>query len=113
MRELNALFGNRKNNIEYLQKASPTMTTSLKTWVAVCTAEIPKRLWYNNSMSANVDMTYRFVWDTDPTDEQLCVIMQEVGEEARRKSEKIAKQIIENIERESARIRSALQTQHG
>jgi len=57
-------------------------------------------------------MTYRFMWDTDPTDEQLRVIMQEVGEEARLNSEKIAKQIIENIERESARIRSALQTQH-
>ena len=60
-------------------------------------------------MSANVDMTYRFVWDSEPTDEQLLVIMQEVGEEARLGSEKIAKQIIENIERESARIRSTLQ----
>jgi len=62
-------------------------------------------------MGANVDMTYRFVWDSEPTDEQLLVIMQEVGEEARRKSEKIAKQIIENLERESVRIRAALQTQ--
>jgi len=60
-------------------------------------------------MSANVDMTYRFVWDSEPTDEQLLVLMQEVGEEARQKSEKIAKQIAENIERESLRIRSALQ----
>jgi len=60
-------------------------------------------------MSANVDMTYRFVWDSEPTDEQLLVIMQEVGEEARQKSEKIAKEIIENIERESLRVRSALQ----
>jgi len=62
-------------------------------------------------MSANVDMTYRFVWDSEPTDEQLLVIMQEVGEEARLGSEKIAQQIIENIKRESARIRAALQTQ--
>lgn len=60
-------------------------------------------------MSANVDMTYRFTWDSEPTDEQLLVLMQEVGEEARQKSEKIAKQIAENIERESLRIRSALQ----
>ena len=58
-------------------------------------------------MNTNVDMTYRFVWDSEPTDEQLLVIMQEVGEEARRKSEQIAKQIIENIERESSRMRSA------
>jgi len=36
--------------------------------------------------------------------------MQEVGEEARQKSEKIAKEIIENIEHESLRVRSALQS---
>ena len=60
-------------------------------------------------MSANVDMTYRFTWDREPTDEQLLVIMQEVGEEARQKSEKIAREIAENIERESLRTRSALQ----
>ena len=73
--------------------------------------EIPKLFQYNAGMSANVDMTYRFVWDSEPTDEQLLVIMQEVGEEARLGSEKIAQQIIENIKRESARIRAALQTQ--
>jgi hypothetical protein len=60
-------------------------------------------------MSANVDMTYRFVWDSEPSDEQLLVIMQEVGEEARLKSEKIAKQIIENIEREYDRAISERQ----
>ena len=63
------------------------------------------------NMNANVDMTYRFAWDCEPTDEQLLVIMQEVEEEARRKSEQIAKQIIENIKRESRRIRSTLQPQ--
>ena len=63
---------------------------------------------YNDGMSTDVDMTYRFVWDSEPTDEQLLVIMQEVGEEARRKCESISKQIAENIERESLRIRSAL-----
>ena len=62
-------------------------------------------------MGANADMTYRFVWDSEPTDEQLLVIMQEVGEEARQKSEQIAKQVIENIKQESIRIRSALQMQ--
>ena len=51
-------------------------------------------------MSATIDMTYRFVWDSEPTDEQLLVLMQAVGEEARQKSEKIAKEIMENIERE-------------
>jgi hypothetical protein len=62
-------------------------------------------------MNSNVDMTYRFVWDSEPTDEQLQVIMQEVGEEARQKSEMIANLIIENIQRESIRIRSAMQNQ--
>jgi len=60
-------------------------------------------------MSASVDMTYRFVWDSEPTDEQLLVIMQEVGEEARQKSEKIAREIIETLERGYAR---ALSEQH-
>jgi len=60
-------------------------------------------------MNASVDMTYRFTWDTEPTDEQLLVIMQEVGEEARLKSEKIAKQIIENIGREYEHAMSKLQ----
>jgi len=62
-------------------------------------------------MDTKVDMTYRFVWDSEPTDEQLLVIMQEVGEEARRKSEEIAKQVIENIEREYVRALSERQIQ--
>jgi len=70
-----------------------------------------KQFRYNGNMGANADMTYRFVWDSEPTDEQLLVIMQEVGEEARQKSEQIAKQVIENIKQESIRIRSALQMQ--
>ena len=64
-------------------------------------------------MDANVDMTYRFVWDSEPTEEQLLVIMQEVGEEARLKSEQISKQIIHNLEREYARALSERQTQPG
>ena len=58
-------------------------------------------------METKVDMTYRFLWDSEPTDEQLLVLMQEVGEEVRRNREKIAKQILENIRRESAKTRAA------
>ena len=47
-------------------------------------------------------MTYRFLWDSEPTDEQLHVIMEEVAEEARQGREKIAKQMIEHIEMEYA-----------
>ena len=56
---------------------------------------------------AKVDMTYSFLWDSEPTDEQLQVIMEEVAEEARRKQEIIARQVIETIKRESDRFRSA------
>jgi len=62
-------------------------------------------------MCTKVDMTYSFLQDDEPTDEQLLVIMQEVAEEARLGHEKIAKQVIENIEREYKRIRSELQPQ--
>jgi len=58
-------------------------------------------------MYTKVDMTYSFLQDDEPTDEQLLVIMQEVAEEARIGHEKVAKQVIENIEREYIRILSA------
>jgi len=38
-------------------------------------------------MNAKVDMTYSFLWDEEPSDEQLQVIMEEVAEEARRAHE--------------------------
>jgi hypothetical protein len=60
-------------------------------------------------MDTKVDMTYSFLQDEEPTDEQLLVIMQEVAEEARRGREEVARQVIENIEREC--IRSAQQFQ--
>jgi hypothetical protein len=62
-------------------------------------------------MDTKVDMTYSFLQDNEPTDEQLQVIMQEVAEEARRDSEVLARQVIENIEREYIRIRSVQQNQ--
>ena len=58
-------------------------------------------------METKVDMTYRFLWDSEPTDEQLLVLMQEVGEEVRQDHEKVAKQVLENIQRESAKARAA------
>jgi len=57
-------------------------------------------------MNKEVDMTYRFLWDSEPTDEQLFVLMQEVAEDVKLNSKKIAKLVIENIERESARLHS-------
>jgi hypothetical protein len=62
-------------------------------------------------MDTKIDMTYRFLQDDEPTDQQLLIIMQEVAEEARRGREKAAQQVIENIEREYIRIHSAQQNQ--
>ena len=57
-------------------------------------------------METQVDMTYNFLQDDEPTDEQLLVIMEEVGEEARIGHEKVANEVIEKIQREYARVRS-------
>ena len=56
-------------------------------------------------MNANVDidMNYSFLQDDEPTDDQLLVIMREVGEDARRQHEQIAKQLIGDLEQEYAR----------
>ena len=59
------------------------------------------------SMETKVDMTYRFLWDSEPTDEQLLVLMQEVGEEVRQNCENVANQVLANIQRESAKARAA------
>ena len=50
-------------------------------------------------MNTAVDMHYRFVWDEEPTDEQLRVIMQEVGEEARLVRERVAAKMKEKLHR--------------
>ena len=57
-------------------------------------------------MKPKVDMTYSFLWDSEPTDEQLQVIMQEVAEEAKENKKIIEKLILENIKKESDRIKS-------
>jgi len=62
-------------------------------------------------MDTKVDMTYRFLWDTEPTDEQLLVIMEEVAEEVRRERAIIAEQMKEKIEIEYARAFAVQQAQ--
>ena len=62
-------------------------------------------------MNTKVDMTYSFLRDDEPTDEQLLVIMQEVAEEAHLGRKRVAQQVIENIEREYIRVRSTQQNQ--
>jgi hypothetical protein len=62
-------------------------------------------------MNTDVDMTYSFLWDEEPTDEQLQALMEEVGEDVRRQSERIERQIKEKLEEEYARALAARQKQ--
>ena len=55
-------------------------------------------------MDKKIDMTYSFLWDSEPTDEQLIFIMKEVAEEAKQSNELISKQILENIKKESVML---------
>jgi hypothetical protein len=56
-------------------------------------------------MSDQVDMYYRFTWDTEPTDEQLQVIMQEVCEKVKQEEEEIFKIMHETIRKEIERLK--------
>jgi hypothetical protein len=47
-----------------------------------------------------VDMYYRFSSDEEPSDEQLAVIMEEVGEDVRRESAELKRKLHESLERE-------------
>ena len=49
---------------------------------------------------ATTDMNYRFVWDTEPTDEQLQAIMQEVGKDVRIVRERVATRMKEKLHRD-------------
>jgi len=48
----------------------------------------------------SVNMNYRFTEDLEPSDEQLNVIMQKVGENIRRESKKISILLRKKIEKE-------------
>jgi hypothetical protein len=47
-----------------------------------------------------VNMYYRFTGDDEPTDEQLAVLMEEVGENVRRESAEIKRKLLERIKQE-------------
>ena len=51
-------------------------------------------------MNTEINMTYRFTQDDEPTEEQLAVIMKEVGEEVRQNSEEHSRQLREKLENE-------------
>jgi hypothetical protein len=59
-------------------------------------------------MSQPVDMTYSFTWDTEPTDEQLQTLMEEVALDVRRQSIKAQESVRQAIQDEYAK---ALATQ--
>ncbi|MDR0368613.1 MAG: hypothetical protein LBH82_05675, partial [Bacteroidales bacterium] len=53
-----------------------------------------------------------FLWDEEPSDEQLQALMQEVGEDVRRQSERIERQMKEKLEKEYASALAARQNRH-
>jgi hypothetical protein len=59
-------------------------------------------------MKEKVDMTYSFMSDEEPTEEQLQVIMEAVAEKASAKSKLIEKMVIENIEKEYRKTEEAI-----
>jgi len=56
-------------------------------------------------MMPTTDMNYRFVWDTEPTDEQLLAIMQEVAEDLRTQQKKTQQMVFENIRKATSQAR--------
>ena len=56
-------------------------------------------------MNTEVDMTYRFLWDKEPTDAQLRVIMQEVGEDVRQQQQKLRLMVLEKIQQAAVQAR--------
>jgi hypothetical protein len=58
-------------------------------------------------MNTDVDMTYSFLWDEEPTDEQLQRLMEEVGEDVRRESKQLEQLVKDKLEEEYARILAA------
>jgi hypothetical protein len=61
-------------------------------------------LFKTDKMNTDIDMTYSFLWDEEPADEQRQALMEEVGEDVRRQSERIERQIKEKLEEEYARV---------
>ncbi|MDR2854320.1 MAG: hypothetical protein LBV31_03325 [Prevotellaceae bacterium] len=61
-------------------------------------------------MESKVDMTYSFLWDTEPTDEQLEMLMQEVGETVRQKKAAAAIRFNEQMQLELTKSRKEYQT---
>ena len=47
-----------------------------------------------------VDIYYRFTWDTEPTDEQLTMLMEGVKRKVIKQSERIKKKLFEGMEEE-------------
>jgi hypothetical protein len=58
-------------------------------------------------MNTDVDMRYSFLWDEEPTDEQLQRLMEEVGEDVRRESKQLEQLVLDKLEEEYARALAA------
>jgi len=56
-------------------------------------------------MANNTDMYYRFTSNTEPSEEQLLMLMQRAREEVREKNSNLQSVIVENIQREYENIK--------
>jgi hypothetical protein len=54
---------------------------------------------------ATTDMYYRFLWDTEPADEQLQALMQEVGEDVRHIRERVSRCMKEKLRQDFIKLR--------
>jgi hypothetical protein len=88
-----------KDDIDPRKDAMHCVSTD-KTAGYDATAEHSNSPSKTRQMNTDVDMTYRFTWDEEPTDEQLAVIMQKVGEKARRESEELSRKLHKKLEYE-------------
>jgi hypothetical protein len=56
-----------------------------------------KTLEIENTIVQPVDMTYRFTWDSEPTDEQLQQLMKEVATDVRQQTNRLDIQFRANL----------------
>ncbi|MDR2498363.1 MAG: hypothetical protein LBD28_02870 [Tannerellaceae bacterium] len=64
-------------------------------------------------MKKEVDMTYRFTWDTEPTDEQLQQLMEEVAEEVRQKKAEREELHLQRLRDEAQKAKTEHDSKYG
>jgi hypothetical protein len=82
------------------QSKIDVLLSLIKSWNIDATVTYDDTPSHNKPVNTDVDMTYRLTRDDEPTDEQLAVIMQEVGEKARWENEELTRKLHEKLKYE-------------